>query len=368
MAPLRVALVHDWLLSMRGAERALEALLGLFPRAEIFTLLYDPRAVSEPINRRPIHCSPLDRLPGAHRYRPWLLPMMPGVIERLGLGRGLDLVLSTSRCVAHGVKAPEGVPHATYCFSPMRYLHEQRRDSSRDGLGAKARLLGAAERGLRRWDRRAARRSPAYWATSRFVAERVEHCYGFAPGVIYPPVRTDFFAPASRSASGPYLVVSALTPMERVDLAIAAADALGRELVVVGRGPCERELARQAGPTVRFEGWVDDTRLAELYRSCEALLVPGQSGCGIAPLEAMACGKPVLALKRGVALETHVAGVTGEFFDSPEVDCLAGAWDGFDPGSYDPAAIRRHAEKFGVARFGDEFALELVEFLEGGGT
>lgn len=361
-ARLRVVIVHDWLLGMRGGERVLDSLLTLFPRAEICTLFYDPGKLSGEINRRAVFPSPLSRLPGVSRYYRALLPLMPGAIDRLRLPAKIDLVISTSHCVAHGVRAPEHVPHVTYCFSPMRYLYDQRDSYGRGGSSVSASLLKLIETRLRSWDLAASRRCGEYWAISRFVAERIERAYGVAAPVIYPPVRTEYFTPGPQPRAprdGPFLVVSALTGYKRIDIALRAANKLKKPLVIAGTGPLESKLRQMAGPTVRFLGWVDDERLRELYRTSAALIFPGEEDFGIVPLEAMACGCPVLALRAGALRETNAEGVTGEFFDLPNEDSLAIAWSRFRPGDYDPAAIRAHAEGFGEERFLNEFAMKL---------
>ncbi len=391
---LRVALVHDWLLGMRGGEWVLEALLELFPRAEIYTLFYNPRGVSSTINRRPIFPSPLSSLPGIGRFYRAGLPFLPTAIETMRIADGYDLVISTSHCVAHGVRPPRGVPHLTYCFSPMRYLYDQQSAYADGGAGISTLALRTIAPYLQTWDVRAARRCGNYLAISDFVSRRIRKAYGLKAPVIYPPVRTDFFTPGSpnqdaespisnlKSAisdlksqildsklqipdddSRPHLIVSALTQYKRIDIAIEAANRLKRELVIAGAGPMERRLRKMAGPTVQFTGWVEGTALRELYRSCSALIFPGEEDFGIAPLEAMACGKPVLALRAGGLMETHIEGETGTFFDRCTSDSLAEVWDQFNPGVFNAAAIRRHAERFGIERFLDEFAVAVEEFL-----
>ncbi len=383
---MRVVIVHDWLLGMRGGERVLESLLALFPKAEICTLFYDPKGISSTINSRPIHASGLSSLPAVGFYYRTLLPFMPGIISNLELPAEADLVISTSHCVAHGVRVPPGIPHLVYCFSPMRYLYDQQGAYSRGGSSVSTRLLRAIAARLEAWDARAARRCTRYWAISDFVADRISRVYGRDARVIHPPVRTDFFTPVRTGGKGsgegdpgsadnlnrnpaaaldaPWLVVSALTGYKRVDLAVAAANTLGLELIVVGRGPNERELHRLAGRTVRFVGWVDDAKLRELYRSCRGLIFPGEEDFGIVPLEAMACGKPVLALRAGGLCETLSEGICGEFFEASNEKSLVAALKKFDPEAYDPTEIRRHAESFGEDRFLDEFAVNLVQDFE----
>ena len=363
LARLNVALVHDWLLGMRGGEWVLDALLQLFPAAALHTLFYRPSGVNRAINEQSIHPSPLSALPGARRYYRWLLPLLPSAIERLRIDRRARLVLATSHCVAHGIKAPEGAMHVNYYFSPMRYLYDQQ-SVYQDRGGVAGRLLGLIAPRLTRWDREAAARADHVWAISQFVAGRVREAYGREARVIYPPVRTGLFRPAAeKKREDEYLVVSALVPYKRVDLAIHAANRLGKRLRVVGGGPLLAQMRRLAGPTVTVEGWASEARLIELYQSRRALLYPVEEDFGIVPLEAMACGMPVLALRAGGLLETLPEGVCGGFFDEPDAETLAEAWEAFDAEAYDPAALRAHAERFGVERFLDEVALALEEVL-----
>lgn len=367
---MRVGLVHDWLFGMRGGEHVLEALLELFPRAEIYTLFYDPKGIWSSINRRPIHASPLSKLPLVKKYYRYLLPLFPWTMGRLNVRRGLELIVSTSHCAAHGVRAPGGAFHLNYCLSPMRYIYDQSRAYSEGGSAIGTAALRFAAPALRRWDRKAARRCSSMVCISNFVAERIERAYGRSAPVIYPPVRTDFFTPSerdrteeagsARGGQGPYLIVSALAPYKRIDVAIEAANRLKKELIVVGDGPLGRELRSAAGPTVEFLGWVEAKRLRRLYRDCAALIFPGEEDFGIVPLEAMACGRPILALRAGGLLETHAEGVTGAFFDTCEPQCLAAAWERFEPSQYDSARIRVHAERFSQDRFMNDFALELA--------
>lgn len=370
-AGLRVALVHDWLLGMRGGEQVLLALLQLFPKAEIYTLFHNPGAVDSAINRRAIFASHLSRLPGVRRYYRRLLPFFPSTIERMRIRPGTDLVLSTSHCVAHGAAPPAGARHLTYCFTPMRYVYDQREAYAAGGASAETRILEWIAPKLRAWDRAAAQRCGNYWAISDFVSNRIEREYGLHAPVLYPPVRTELFTPNPGSPhsdpSAPYLIVSALAPYKRLDIAIEAANMLGKRLAIVGSGPAELSLRRLAGPSVDFLGWVDEPRLRELYRACSALIFPGEEDFGIVPLEAMASGKPVLALRAGGLLETHIEGTTGAFFNAPRAASLAEAWNRFDPAAYDPVAIRNHAEQFSTERFLDGFAARLGEFMDSSG-
>jgi len=360
---------------MRGGERVLETLLELFPSAEIYTLFYDPRGLDESINGRVIHTSALNRLPAISRHYPLWLPFFPAAAESLRPTADIDLTICISHCAAHGATLPAGAPRLTYCLSPMRYLYDMCGAYAQGGAALQTRLLEGVAPGLRRWDRAAARRAQPYWAISSFVARRIEQAYGFGAEVLHPPVNTDFFSPPPSHGravrpdpSAPYLVVSALTAYKRVDLVIEAARVLKRRLWIVGEGPMEGRLRRQAGPTVHFLGRVSDEELRDLYRAAAGLIFPTEEDFGIVPLEAMACGRPVLALGRGGARETMIEGRTGAFFQPDTAEALIEAWSAFDPTAYDPRRLRRHAERFSKERFLDEFALKLRRLLESTST
>jgi len=344
--------VHDWLTGMRGGERCLEVFCELFPEADLFTLLHVPGSVSETIERRRITTSFIQNMPGAaQRYRQYL-PLFPAAVRRFDL-RGYDLVLSSSHAVAKGARVPPGALHVCYCFTPMRYVW----DLYDEYFGPRAGLLTRTvmpplAAWLRRWDRRTAANVHHFVAISRFVADRIRRAYGRPADVIYPPVDVARFRVEERPGDF-YLVVSALTPYKRVDLAVAAASKLGRRLVVVGSGPEEARLRSLAGPTVELLGWRDDAEIALLYARCRALLFPTVEDFGITPLEAMASGRPVIALGQGGALETVVAPggeepATGIFFERQSVEALAEAIQRFESGTprFEPKALRRRAEAF----------------------
>ena len=349
---MRVALVHDWLTGMRGGERCLEVFAELFPEADLFTLLHVPGSVSPIIERRRVVTSFLQRLPGAAtRYRSYL-PLFPAAIRALDL-RGYDLVLSSSHAVAKGVRVPAGARHVCYCFTPMRYVWDLYDDYFGARAGALVRLTMPTLAGwLRRWDRRTAAGVHHFVAISAFIADRIRRAYGRPAEVIYPPVDVARFR-LEDGRGDFYLVVSALTPYKRVDLAVAAANRLGRRLVVVGSGPELTALRAQAGPTVELLGWRDDAEVAELYARCRALLFPPLEDFGIVPLEAMASGRPVIAYGQGGARETVVppgemAAPTGVLFARQTVDDVADAIARYEAieDQFDPKALRRHAEAF----------------------
>jgi glycosyltransferase involved in cell wall biosynthesis len=354
---MRVALVHDWLTGMRGGERCLEVFCEIFPDADLYTLLHVPGTVSPIVERRRIRTSFIQRLPDAARRYRLYLALFPAAVRRFDLA-GYDLVLSSSHAVAKGVRVPPRALHVCYCFTPMRYVWDLYDDyfGPRAGRIVRATMPVVAA-ALRRWDRATAAGVHHFVAISRFIADRIRRCYGRDSDVVYPPVDVARFRVAEAPADY-YLVVSALAPYKRVDLAVEAANRRRARLLIVGTGPEEARLRASAGPTVEFLGWRDDAEVAELYARCRALVFPAVEDFGIAPLEAMASGRPVIALGQGGALETVVApgGLappTGLLFRDQTATALAEAMARLEAGAvrFEPGALRRHAEAFDRPRF-----------------
>ncbi len=324
---LRVALVHDWLTGMRGGEKCLEVLCRAFPQATLYTLLHRLGSTSPPIESMAIRTSPLQQIPGVfHNYR-HLLPLMP-LAARAWKPKNVDLVVSLSHCVAKAVRVPPGIPHVCYCFTPMRYAWQGREalPGKLGGSADPAALAGGLLDCLRTWDRATATRVTHFVAISQTIRERIAACYGRDSLVISPPVDTEFYCPAagSQPREDYYLVVSALVPYKRIDQAVAACAHLGRRLVVIGAGPERGRLEKTAGASVRFLGWQPDQVIRDHYRRCRALLFPGEEDFGIVPVEALACGSPVLALGRGGAVET-VNSMIGRLYGEPTVNSLEAA-------------------------------------------
>jgi glycosyltransferase involved in cell wall biosynthesis len=354
----RVVLVHDWLTGMRGGEKCLEVLCHRWPSATLCTLLHRPGSVAPTIERLARRTSWLNGLPGIHHYYRYLLPLMPATVAAWNLPR-CDLVVSFSHCVAKGVRPPHGVPHVCYCFTPMRYAWHMR--EAYFGAGLKARLLGRLLQWLRDWDRRTAAQVSHFVAISQTVRQRIRDCYDRESDVIYPPVDTDFYCPEAVRREDYYLAVSAFAPYKRLDLALAACGKLGRRLVVIGTGQDEARLRASAGPLVEFLGWQPDEVIRDHLRRCRALLFPGEEDFGIVPVEAMACGAPVLAFGRGGATETVIPPgrgrePTGLWFDEQTEDCLVSALEEFEKraGDFSPSAARRQAVRFNQHRFRQE--------------
>ncbi len=344
----RVAVVHDWLTGMRGGEAVLEGILDLVPGAEIFTLFHFPGTVSPRIEERPIHTSRLQPLARrVHDYRT-LLPLFPRAIRQFDVSR-FDLVVSSSHAVAKGIDA-KGKPHVCYCHTPMRYVWDRFDDYF--PRGAKRLLAKPLAASLRRWDVAASAGVTKFVANSRFVAERIRRFYGRDADVVHPFVDETFLrAPLAERRGEYHVVVSALVPYKRVELAVDAAIATGRRLVVIGGGPLLAKLSRRAGPNVQFLGSVSRDVIVERVGAARSLILPGVEDFGIVPLEAMALGTPVVALGEGGARDTVVPGATGIFFDAPAVNSLAQALDEAESRAWDRAAIRAHAAAFSRERF-----------------
>ena len=365
---MRVAIVHDWLTGMRGGERCLEVFCEIFPDATLFTLVHLPGSVSPTIDRMRIRTSFLQRLGPFRKGFRALLPLFPLAVEGFDL-RGYDLVISSSHCVAKGALAAPGARHVAYIYTPMRYVWDQA-GAYADGLGwgPVRRAAAAPVAGyLRLWDAASSLRVDEFIGISRHVARRIRRCYGRDAAVIYPPVDVRRFQ-AGEGEGDYYLVVSALVPYKRVDLAVRACTRLRRPLKVVGVGPQARRLRQLAGPGIEFLGQRSDEEVAALYAHCRALLFPGLEDFGIAPLEAQAAGRPVIAYGDGGACETVVplnprppaptgppqapraaeGGPTGVFFYDPTPDGLAGAIQLFEAnrGAFDPKVLRDHALAF----------------------
>ena len=357
---MRVALVHDWLTGMRGGEKVLEALVAIYPAADLFTLVHVRGSVSAAIEVRPIRTSFVQRLPGAARRYRHYLPLFPMAIEQFDL-RGYDLVLSISHCAAKAVLHPPTTRHICYCLTPMRYAWDQFGEyfgAQRTGRLGEA-LYRPVMAWLARWDAATADRADVFVAISRYVAARVARYYGRRAGVVYPPVDTEFFGPDGTDPGASALIVSALVPYKRIDLAIEACAVARVPLRIVGDGPELARLRRLAGPDVTFRGWISSEEIREEYRRAGAVLLPGVEDFGIVPLEAQACGRPVVALAEGGALETVVDGVTGFLVPGRSPEAWAEAIRKTLDSRLPPGPIRAHAQRFGRERFAREIRAEV---------
>lgn len=368
-AGTRVALVHDWLTGMRGGEKVLEAMAELYPEAPIYTLLHIPGSVSETLESHPIHTSFLDKAPGIRRFYRHYLPLFPAAIEDFDLN-GYDLILSTSSAVAKGVIPPPGAYHICYCHSPMRYAWDQEHTYFPRRRGPVARLRQLLLTGLRAWDVAAVPRVDRFLANSRFVASRIHRFYGREADVLPPPVDVDYFSDRSgepaETERGYCLAVTALAPYKRVELAILACRRLGLELRVVGTGPEHKRLQRLAGSDIRLLGRVDGDDLRRLYQGADFFLQPGVEDFGIASVEALASGVPVVAIGRGGICDIVEDGIHGTLYDVPagtseetETSLLCDAIDKSRQIGFNKLKLQARARVFSEQRFIDRL-LDLI--------
>ena len=345
---MRVAIIHYWLLGMRGGEKVLEALCRMLPGADVFTLFYDPEKVSPLIRSHRVTASFLNPLRRSHRS---LLPLMPMALESFDL-RGYDLVISSESGPAKGVLTGSSTRHVCYCHTPMRYLwdlypaylHEWTRSRF------KRALMAPFANYLRLWDFAAAARVDEFVANSENVRKRIWKTYRRDAMVIHPPVAVDTFR--HEPAGDYYLIVSELVPYKRIDLAVRTFSKNGRKLRIVGDGPEDSRLRRMAAPNIEFCGRVGDDGLRSLYARCRAFLMPGEEDFGITTVEALASGKAIIALGRGGVLEI-VPPEGAFFFQSPQEDCLEAAIQGFESseGAIDPVKLQSAASRFSEAAF-----------------
>lgn len=362
---------------MRGGEKCLEVACRLFPDATVFTLLRKPGATSAAIERMRIRTSYLQALPGVTRYYRYCLPLMPHAVKSWRVDSDVDVVISFSHAVAKSIRVPAGVPHICYCFTPMRYAWQLRDHyfESSDGEPRKPRKLvklamsGARDRVLdriREWDRATAAGVSQFVAISNTIRDRIRECYDRDSEVIYPPVDTEFYVPSDRPREDYYLCVSALTPYKRIDLAVNACRRLGRRLIVIGAGPERRRLQELGGADVEFRGWCTNEQIREHLQACRALLFPGLEDFGIVPLEAQACGTPVIAFAGGGATETVIAADshrpgTGVLFPDQTVESMVSGIEQFEraDAAVCSSRCRAQAAGFGVARFEAELLSSL---------
>jgi glycosyltransferase involved in cell wall biosynthesis len=349
---------------MRGGEKVLEALCELFPTAVIFTLLYQPEKVSKRISRHEVRTSFLEKIPGFEKNYRIFLPLFPKAIESFNFD-DFDLCISVSHSVAKGIRVGPDSLHICLCLTPMRYIWDRFDDYFTETGGLKRYVAQKLFPGLRRWDTESSSRVDLFVSISEFVRWRVQKFYNRPSKVIYPFADTDYYKPEigaeniarfGESGGDYYLVVSALVPYKRVGDVVTAFDGFGRRLVIAGDGPEKEKLVKTAPPNVEFTGWISDQNLLSLYRNCRALIFPGVEDFGIVPVEVQACGRPVLALAEGGALETVVGPIIGESVDTPDAtglffrsvgpDQIRAAIKKFETMAFDPETVRQNALRF----------------------
>jgi glycosyltransferase involved in cell wall biosynthesis len=348
---MKVAIIHYWLVGMRGGEKVVEALCEMYPQADIFTHVYVPEMVSDRIRQHRIIPTFINALPRAARMYKIYLPLMPLALEQLDL-RGYDLIISSESGPAKGIIAPSDAVHICYCHTPMRYVWNMYHDYRRSAGRVTRHMMPLMTHYLRMWDVTSAARVDSFVANSATVAGRIHRYYGATSVVIHPPVDTEAFSPAAPSELGDYfLMVGELVSYKRPDLAVRAFNDMKLNLVVIGGGEMLDEIRRLAGPTVKVLGSQPFDVLKRHYARCRALIFPGEEDFGMVPVEAMASGRPVVAYGRGGAIETVASGLSGVFFEEQTVEGISSAVRSLTDIEIDPERIAAHARQFGRDQF-----------------
>ncbi len=342
---MKLALVHDWLNQIGGAEDVLEHLVSTYPDAPLYTSMYAPDLMPSAYQDWNIHTTWLDHLPGIHQHHQRYLPLYPLAWQGVDLS-DYEVVLSNKSGFCHGLKIGPQTLHICYCLAPTRYIWNLDTYLDRENFGRSIRIAAqVVARLYKRWDYAAAQRVHHFIAISTEIQQRIQTTYNRNSTIIYPPVETERFVP-SGTVEDYFLIVSRLIPYKRIDLAVQACTRLGLPLLIGGKGRDRERLEAMAGPTVKFLGYVPDEDLPGLFARCRAFIFPGLEDFGITPVQAQAAGRPVIAFKGGGALDTVIPGKTGLFFEEQTVESLVHALQAFDDTLYDPAVIRAHALRF----------------------
>ncbi len=353
---MKLALVHDWLNQIGGAEDVLSHLTSVYRDSPVYTSIYAPDIMPAAYREWDIRVTWMNHLPGIYEHHQRYLPLYPLAWQQLNLSN-YDVVLSNKSGFCHGVRTGTTTLHICYCLAPTRYIWNLDSYLNREQFGTSVRLAARiVARLFRRWDYAAAQRVDHFIAISTEIQERIKRYYHRESTIIYPPVEVaERFAPVD-ARDDYFLVVSRLVPYKRIDLAVQACTRLGLPLLVGGKGRDRERLEAMAGPTVEFLGFVPDEDLPELFARCRAFIFPGLEDFGITPVQAQAAGRPVIAFKGGGALDTVIPGKTGLFFEEQTVDSLAAALDSFSAYDFDPATLRAHAMRFDSAVFNEHIA------------
>lgn len=359
---LKVNLAHDWLTGMRGGEHCLELLCRGFPSAPVHTLICRKDSISDDIRSHPIQTSWLQRVPGIFDYYRYGLPLFPSAISSFK-PESSDLVISTSHCVAKGMPKPAGSRHICYCFTPMRYAWVFYEEYFGKNLLKKA-LLKPVLNHLRAWDLAASGRVDTFIGISKHVCSRIEQFYKRDAELVYPPVKTTFYTPDEKVEPEEFdLVVSALVPYKRIDLAVEAYTRSGYPLKIIGVGTETEHLKARAGANIEFLGWASNESIRDHYRRCRCLVFPGEEDFGIVPLEVQACGRPVIAFRKGGTLETVVEGTSGVFFDEQTPESIQQAAETAGKTAWQTEKIRENALKFSEQAYIDGLNRVIVNTL-----
>lgn len=351
---MKIAIVHDWLTNYGGAERVLRKICDMFPDAPIYTVVYDKERMGEYFGDKDIRTTYIQKMPfGVKKYTSYL-PLLPGAVERLDL-TDFDLVISSSTCCAKGVITRADTIHVCYCATPMRYAWDFY-FKYKDSCGRlKRALIPFFMQKIRIWDVVSSNRVDWFMANSKNVANRIKKHYRRESRVVYPFADTKFYTPSYEPDKGYYLCVSRLVEYKRLDLAVKAFGELGIPLVVVGEGREYSALKAMAKPNIKFTGRLSNEEIKEYYRGCKGFVFPGEEDFGITPVEAQSCGRPVIAYKKGGALETVTDGKTGIFFSEQTVESLKEAVLRFEKMTFDTDEIRKNAERFSEEVFEESF-------------
>jgi len=356
----KVALAHDWLFHMRGGEKVLEAIGELFPAAPIYTLFANPAGLSASLRAHQIFPSVLNRLPFVSKFYRYLLPLFPLTLRTLNL-KDYDLIISSSHAVIKGVQKGKHAKHICYCHTPMRYAWGFQEEYFGKFPFPLKQAAICFLNWLKKWDLNNSKNIDFFIANSKNVAGRIKNFYHQSSTVVYPPIQMP--SPARSESKDFFLIVSALVPYKRIDIAVEAFNISGAPLIVIGSGPLKAKLERMATKNITFLGWLDDQQIKDYYATCRALIFPTDEDFGMVPVEAMMYGKPVIAYRSGGALETVVPPdeygdpkmATGLFFDQPTAKSLAGAVKLFERYQFNSVYIRNHAEKFKTENFKSQF-------------
>jgi glycosyltransferase involved in cell wall biosynthesis len=350
---MRVAIVHDWLTGMRGGEKVLDIFCEIFPNADIYTLLWVKGSVSERIESHKIYTSFLQNFPMVDKKYRYYLPFMPLAISRFKL-KDYDLVISSSHCVAKGVSVNKEIPHICYCYTPMRYIWDQYSEyfnPERSSFVVNT-AMSLVRPYLQKWDIESSKKVSEFIAISNHIKNKIKTVYGREARVIYPPVDISNY-PKSDTGNY-YLMVAALVPYKRTDMAIKAFNNLKYPLKIIGKGPEEAKLRKLADPNIEFLGWLSDAEIKRYYAGCKAFIFPQEEDFGITAVEAQAAGRPVIAFNKGGAAETVIDGITGKYFNEATVEALKNAVIQFEGTQFDRSKIIENAKKFSQEHFKNE--------------
>lgn len=355
---MKVAIVHEWLTIYGGSERVVEQLLKIFPDADIFTTVYNKKNMEKFFPPEKVHTSFMQNIPFSGKLYTKMLSLMPRAFESFDLS-DYDLVISSSSACAKGVITSAETTHISYIHTPMRYAWDLYHNYMKSSGPITKLAMKKVMHKIRQWDALSGLRVDNFIANSTIVQKRIKKVYRRNSEVIYPPVNTDFFTPNNKEPEDYYMILSRLIPYKRIDLAIHACNELGKKLIVLGAGPLEKELKKIAGPTIEFTGRLSDEESRDYYQRCRAFLFPGYEDFGITPVEAQACGRPVIAFGKGGALDSVISGKTGLFFKEQTVGALKDAITDFEKRHFDYTEIRKHAEAYS----NDEFIRKMKEFI-----